>query len=141
MPATFEELLREYSRRAEAYLDTVRTCLPEQRSHTFLYVQLLGYVCSKFMLELGECDSESLSELSAASISKVARIPRGGLAERDISMNCAGISSVETKKILLLIALQRSLGIQIDPDLVPMIRTVDDLADIVKRALEEQGKI
>lgn len=57
MPATFEELLREYSRRAEAYLDTVRTCLPEQRSHTFLYVQLLGYVCSKFMLELGECDS------------------------------------------------------------------------------------
>lgn len=141
MPATFEELLREYSRRAEAYLDTVRTCLPEQRSHTFLYVQLLGYVCSKFMLELGECDSESLSELSAASISKVARIPRGGLAEQDISMNCAGISSVETKKILLLIALQRSLGIQIDPDLVPMIRTVDDLADIVKRALEEQGKI
>lgn len=141
MPATFEELLREYSRRAEAYLDTVRTCLPEQRSHTFLYVQLLGYVCSKFMLELGECDSESLSELSAASISKVARIPRGGLAERDISMNCAGISSVETKKILLLIALQRSLGIQIDPDLVPIIRTVDDLADIVKRALEEQGKI
>lgn len=141
MPATFEELLREYSRRAEAYLDTVRTCLPEQRSHTFLYVQLLGYVCSKFMLELGECDSESLSELSAASISKVARIPRGGLAEQDISMNCAGISSVETKKILLLIALQRSLGIQIDPDLVPMIRTVDDLADIVKRALEGQGKI
>lgn len=141
MPATFEELLREYSRRAEAYLDTVRTCLPEQRSHTFLYVQLLGYVCSKFMLELGECDSESLSELSAASISKVARIPRGGLAEQDISMNCAGISSVETKKILLLIALQRSLGIQIDPNLVPMIRTVDDLADIVKQALEEQGKI
>lgn len=141
MPATFEELLREYSRRAEAYLDTVRTCLPEQRSHTFLYVQLLGYVCSKFMLELGECDSESLLELSAASISKVARIPRSGLAERDISMNCAGISSVETKKILLLIALQRSLGIQIDPDLVPVIRTVDDLADIVKRALEGQGKI
>lgn len=56
-------------------------------------------------------------------------------------MNCAGISSVETKKILLLIALQRSLGIQIDPNLVPMIRTVDDLADIVKRALEGQGKI
>lgn len=141
MSAVFEEVLREYSRRAEAYLDTIRTCLPEQRSHTFLYVQLLGYVCSKFMLDPGECDSETISELSAASISKVSRIPRGELAQRDLSMNCAGISSVETKKILLLIALQRSLGIRIDPDLAPVIQTVDDLADVVKRAMQEWNEI
>ena len=56
-------------------------------------------------------------------------------------MNCAGISSVETKKILLLIALQRSLGIRIDPDLAPVIQTVDDLADVVKRAMQEWNEI
>lgn len=139
MPATFEELLQEYSRRADVYLDTIRNCLPEQHSHTFLYIQLQGYVCSKFMLDPAECDSESISELSAASISKVSKIPKGELAQKDLSMNCAGISSVETKKILLLIALQRALGIKIDPDLAPGIRTLDDLADVVKTELEKSN--
>lgn len=139
MPATFEELLQEYSRRADVYLDTIRNCLPEQRSHTFLYIQLQGYVCSKFMLDPGEYDSEFISELSAASISKVSKIPKGELAQKDLSMNCAGISSVETKKILLLIALQRALGIKIDPDLAPTIRTLDDLADVVKMELEKNN--
>lgn len=138
MPATFEELLQEYSRRAETYLEAIRSCPPEQRSHVFLRSQLQGYVCSKFMLEPGECDSEVLAELSAASIAKVVKLPKGQLAKQDLSMNCAGVSSVETKKILLLIALQRALGIQIDPDLAPEIRTMDDLAALVKNAPEQQ---
>lgn len=138
MAADFKELLQEYSQRADSYLRAVLQAEPQQRSRTFLYVQLRGYVCSKFMLEPDECASDSLTALSEASVAKVARIPQGEVAERDLSMNCAGISSVETKKILLIIALSRALGIKLPPSLATEAETVDDLAAAVETALAAQ---
>ena len=54
-------------------------------------------------------------------------------------MNCAGISSVETKKILLIIALARALGIKLPPSLATEAETVDDLAAAVETALAAQN--
>ena len=139
MAADFKELLQEYSQRADSYLRAVLQAEPQQRSRTFLYVQLRGYVCSKCMLEPDECASDSLTALSEASVAKVARIPQGEVAERDLSMNCAGISSVETKKILLIIALARALGIKLPPSLATEAETVDDLAAAVETALAAQN--
>lgn len=135
---TFEDQLRAYSQRAQLCLSAIRDRPRSRRSHTFLYVQLRGYVCGKLMLEPEECDSDSLAELSAASITKVTGFPKGELEAKDLSMNCAGISSVETKKILLLIALQRGLEIKIDPEMTPLLQTVEDLTDLVETALEER---
>lgn len=138
MPATFEELLQEYDLRAKAHLDAIRACAPEPQNDGFLHDRLLDYVRCKFMLEPEECSSEILAELSAASIAKVTGIPKGDLANQDLSMNCAGVSSVETKKILLLIALQRAFAIRIDPDLAPEIQTIDDLTAMIREAFAKQ---
>lgn len=135
MDSDFKELLREYHQRADGYLRAILAAEPRQCSRTFLYVQLRGYVCSRLMLDPDECPGESLTELSEASVAKVARIPQGEVSERDLSMNCAGISSVETKKILLLLALQRALGIRFPAELATEVRTLDDLAAAVERAL------
>lgn len=139
MAADFKELLQDYSRRADSYLRAVLSAEPQQRSRTFLYVQLRGYVCSKFMLEPDECSDDSLTALSEASVAKIARIPQGEVAERDLSMNCAGISSMETKKILLIIALGRALGVKLPPTLATEAETVDDLAAAVETALAQQS--
>ena len=72
-------------------------------------------------------------------MAKIARIPQGEVAERDLSMNCAGISSMETKKILLIIALGRALGVKLPPTLATEAETVDDLAAAVETALAQQN--
>ncbi|MCD8331399.1 MAG: hypothetical protein LUB63_02560 [Oscillospiraceae bacterium] len=137
MSEDFEALLQEYGQRADAYIAAILQCPTEQRKPAFVHTQLLGYVCSKFMLDPEDCHTDSLSELSAMSIARVSKIPKGELAEKDISMNCAGISSVETKKILLLITLQRALHLKLNPDLVPAILTIEDLTAVICDALPE----
>ena len=54
----------------------------------------------------------------------------------DLSMNCAGASSVETKYALLLITLRKSLDLSIDPVMAATLDTVPLLAREVKRQLD-----
>ena len=100
-------------------------------SRKFLYDNIKGYVCSKFMLDQNECESCDIAKLSELSVAKAAKIPQGAVSEQDLSMNCAGISSVETKKILLLIALQRALDIQLPIDAATDIHSLEELTDAV----------
>ena len=100
-------------------------------SRKFLYDNIKGYVCSKFMLDQNECESCDIAKLSELSVAKAAKIPQGAVSEQDLSMNCAGISSVETKKILLLIALQRALDIQLPSDAATDIHSLEELTDAV----------
>ena len=92
------------------------------------------YVRCKLMLDPEEAVSDALADLSEISIAKVAGIPKGDVANQDLSMNCAGISSVETKKILLLIALQRALGLSVPPESAPAVKTIEDLSRLLWNA-------
>ena len=129
----FKELQQEYSARADECLKPVKERSFKDREE--LYACLKGYVCCKYMLEPGETEADDFEELGQESISRVAKIPKGDVANKDISMSCAGISSVQTKKILLLIALKRTLDINIPPEASVKINSITDLTGEVEKLI------
>jgi hypothetical protein len=94
------------------------------------YICIRSFLLSKFLLDgASAAGIDSIGELSALSIQQALQISGGDLASADISLNCSSTSSVVTKKVLLLMAIQRELGIRFDPAETAEIETVTQLAE------------
>ena len=74
-----------------------------------------AFVLHRFFLDEEDPKSEDLGELARLSLSKLSQVNKSGVLQ-DLSNNCAGVSSETMKKALLIMTLQKQLGVRFDPE-------------------------
>ena len=95
-----------------------------------LHEDLYGFILSKYIL-LGDVKYVyNLTELAELSVAKTIRMPKEESRQLDGAHSCEGTTSAMNKKVLLLMALQKGLGIKFLPD------TTADLTDTRQIAQE-----
>lgn len=129
----FKTYVEERTRCAD---DCLRIVLASTHDHDVVYGKLREYVMHKYLLDEEDMVDDDLAALSARSIRKIAKTsPTEEL--KDISADCTGTSSASTKKILLIMALCRGLGIKVDAEAFGSVATIQDLADVAIFALKQ----
>ena len=96
----------------------------------FLYTHIRQYILAKFMLE-PDCEEDDLMELSALSLARTMKIDRSLLKSLDTATPCDHATSESAKKVLLLFALQRDLGVKPDPAAMADAKTVRELTELI----------
>jgi hypothetical protein len=96
-----------------------------------VYARVRSYLLLRFLLE-PETDGDDILELADLSLARTSGPGRDGAASTDVSANCSGASSALSKKVLLLMALERDLGLDFSPEESVMIRTVRELAESIQ---------
>ena len=95
-----------------------------------LYEDLYGFILSKYILLGDVTDVYNLTELAELSVAKTIQMPKEESRQLDGAHSCEGTTSAMNKKVLLLMALQKGLGIKFLPD------TTADLTDTRQIAQE-----
>ena len=95
-----------------------------------LHEDLYGFILSKYILLGDVTDVYNLTELAELSVAKTIRMPKEESRQLDGAHSCEGTTSAMNKKVLLLMALQKGLGINFLPD------TTADLTDTRQIAQE-----
>lgn len=88
-------------------------------------------VLSKYYLTHNDTISDHFNALGEISIAKTLGKAVEDIRGIDLEAKCNGTSSVMTKKILLVIFIQRELSISIESELVPDLETISELASLV----------
>lgn len=99
---------------------------------------LCAYIGFKYLLPGAVKPEESLEEVGKRSLEYVKQ-NGNSVAGMDVLPHCGSASSATHKKILLLLALQKELGIQIPPRQGASCERVEQLAAAVAEALERKG--
>jgi len=89
------------------------------------------YVKIRFSLEDEDLDLNYFNALGQMSIARTTGMDPADVLVADLSVRCDGASSSMTKKILLLIAMNRELHLGISPEESVEITTLDALIDRV----------
>jgi hypothetical protein len=137
-----KELILEAQKKAAVHALSVRHQVPLTKA--FLYEALRRYIMCKYLLEDGDCISgedcfcESLDALAERSLAKSLSISKDLVQEFDIARSCAGGSSAMTKKVLLLLAIQRDFYIYLPTEGTGRIKTITDLSELVWDAMGEK---
>lgn len=95
-----------------------------------LHEDLYGFILSKYILLGDVTDVYNLTELAELSVAKTIRMPKEESRQLDGAHSCEGTTSAMNKKVLLLMVLQKGLGIKFLPD------TTADLTDTRQIAQE-----
>lgn len=95
-----------------------------------LHEDLYGFILSKYILLDDVTDVYNLTELAELSVAKTIRMPKEESRQLDGAHSCEGTTSAMNKKVLLLMALQKGLGIKFLP------ATTADLTDTRQIARE-----
>lgn len=105
-----------------------------------LHEILKEYVRIRFLLtEEDVAESEHFKYLGELSIARGLGVSTDKVRKTELDSKCAGTSSAMTKKILLVVALGKALGIKTDPDRNADITTISELSHEVRAILDAQG--
>lgn len=94
-----------------------------------------AYVKTRFFLEDEDLALETFNALGQMSIARTTGIDPIEVLTADLSVRCDGSSSSLTKKILLIIALNRALHLDISPEEAVSITTLSALIERAARVL------
>lgn len=97
---------------------------------SFFSEKLRGFVLHKFMLKEEDLASDDFNSITELSLSKSMKISPELVKEFDLAKSCDGVSSAMAKKVLLFMAIQRELGIQLPAMASARITTIHDLAEL-----------
>ena len=100
-----------------------------------LYEQLKEYIRLKFLIEDDPFWDDDIAAVAAYSIRKTIEQSGDPAKLSDLGINCAGAASATTKHLLLVLSLQKGLGVRLDPDDVAAAGTVHSLAALLLSAL------
>lgn len=95
------------------------------------------YVRDKFLLSDGDGEASALMELADLSLRKILRLKKEGKLLGDISRGCSGASSLITKKVLLMKAVQEDFRIALSPAQSASIQTLEELTAAI---LEQRAR-
>ncbi|MGN1002483.1 MAG: hypothetical protein ACI4PC_06895 [Oscillospiraceae bacterium] len=140
-----KELILRSKKAAGQRMEALRSL--EALDRTYFSQQLTGFILDKYLLTQEDLlavdgDFNALTELS---LSKSMKISKDLVKEFDLARSCDGASSAVAKKVLLFMAIQKALSIQIPAELTVKFKTVDELCGIVWDAMEDtpcwQGRL
>lgn len=117
--------VRQSPRYAEAYRAL------EWKEFDTVYPLVMGYIRDRFLLDRDRCRSDRLLDLADASLRYLLELKRMGIDLGRISRSCAGASSVITKKVLLMKAVQDVFNVTMTPEEFAHITTVTELTHFI----------
>lgn len=117
---------------AEHFLDEAKElCRAGKLDHNSFYPLLKSYIFLRLGVLESECGSDSLEAISKRSIELMLTKKNSSSVLNDVSPGCRSVSTFVARKVLLLIAIQKSLNIAIPAIEVPRIETVEQLVDVL----------
>lgn len=96
-----------------------------------------SYVRDKFLLSPEDGEAEALMDLADLSLRKILRLKKEGKLLGDISRGCSGASSLITKKVLLMKAVQEDFKITLTPAQSAAIQTLEQLTEAILAQRED----
>ncbi len=96
----------------------------------FIEKHLKSYIAYKLLLDKTEV-SDSISDMIRENVAKSLNIEKERLKKVDQPSKCNGATAVVSKRVLLFLAVQRELEIQLPVEKTPEIETVKDLAELI----------
>lgn len=123
----FKELVRLSNEKAERCLEAVKN---DPDDYAVVRRSLGEFVRCKYLLEESEMTTDDLSELSQISLNKMLNQYHKETL-KDISSVCTGSSSASTKKVLLVMAIQKGLGIRFEPEVFGKMTSLELLTEAV----------
>lgn len=130
------EHIKQAKKRSDAVLEALAH---EPATYESVYAHLKEFICLRYLIDDGFWDDD-VNQLAEHSIELRLAALEDGDELGDLSMNCAGASSVETKYALLLITLRKSLDLTIEPVMAATLDTVPLLAAEVTRQLAQRAR-
>ena len=105
------DVLRKYTEAAAWEARCIRENDPPDLG--YVRAHLRGYIFSKYMMPEGECRSESIAELTEASLARMMKVTPELAAQLDTARSCAGATSAMVKKALLFQAMERDFQLEL----------------------------
>lgn len=127
-----EEILTRLKAAAQnltRYADAYRAL--EHREFDAVYPLVMGYIRDRFGLTREMCGSDKLLDLADVSLRHMLTLKRMGIDPGEISRSCSGASSVITKKVLLMKAVQEIFDVTMTPEEFANITTVTELTHFI----------
>ncbi len=138
-----KQLILSSKRLAAADMAEIKAALPLTREH--FAEKLRAYVLHKYMLDPAAALPEDFSALTDLSLARSMRISPELVREFDLAKSCDGASSAMAKKVLLFMAIQRELGIELPAMESARVTSLAALADLAWGELEKapawEGKL
>jgi len=121
--------LLEHTAAAAREARMIRECRPPRKE--YIRDHLRAYILAKYMLPEGQCGSNSIRELTEASLAYMMQVSPELVAVLDTARSCAGATSATVKKALLLQAMERELDIQLPAAEAVAAPDIDTLAGLI----------
>lgn len=128
-PEQIRQMLLQSRQAAAVHMDKIRE--NPQMPYEPFHEELFAYIKCKFHLTDEDCTTDNYKQLSEISLSKSMRISPELVKEYDLARSCDGVSSVHAKMILLLMSVQRELGITLPPRDTAYAETVPEITRLV----------
>ena len=101
---------------------------------------LREYVRLRYLLDESDMqENDHFNYLGEVSLARGLGLSVDAVRKSELDSKCEGTSSTMTKKILLIIALSRTLEIETDPERNADITTIDKLADYIYEILHRRS--
>jgi len=141
-PKTIDRALEKRYQQADADARIIAKALastpPNDVNQPNVYTAIREITRIKYLLDRKDMVTDYFNGLGELSIAKALGKDRTAIAGIDLEAKCNGTSSVMTKKILLIIFLNNTLDIRIDPHTSAEITDIDRLSEIVFQALRDR---
>lgn len=133
--AAIRKLLLRSRREADAHMQAIRTADP--LTYEMLHEELYRYILVKFLLTDGDRPAnDSFSDLTELSLAKSMKVSPALVEEFDTARSCDGATSAMAKKVLLYLAIQRALNIELPARESATVKTMHDVSRMVWKAMQ-----
>lgn len=123
--ADIKEMLLRSKAAAQKEMDLILAADP--LSWEYFHDRLYNFILEKYMLKPEDDTVSSFHELTELSLSRSMKISRELVRDFDLAKGCHGASSTAAKKVLLFMAMQKSLGIEFDAKKTAELVTTEQL--------------
>ncbi len=128
-------LLLRSRREAEQHMEIIRSADP--LTYEVLHEELYRFVLIKFLLQDEDRpEDDSFPELAERSLAKSMKVSPALVEEFDAAASCDGATSVMAKKVLLFMAIQRALDIELPALESARVKTMHDLSRMIWNTLK-----
>lgn len=132
--AKIRELLLRSRTDADSHIDKIRAADP--LTYDTLHEELYDYVLAKFLLEPSDKpEDDNFNALAELSLAKSQKVSPELVEEFDTAQSCDGATSSMAKKVLLYMAIQKALNIELPAAESARVKTMQDLSRMVWNTL------
>lgn len=128
---TPKEMILASRKEAQTHMDAILAANP--LTEDILYNEILEFIRCKFMLSSEDCKAcdYNFDAMSTLSLSNSMKISKELVEQFDMAKSCDGVSSAMAKKVLLFMAIQKSMNITLPARETATVKTVRDISTMI----------